>query len=349
MITALICAVIAAAYLSLFYIWGRTYLTILHVHADISNSVLFGFVLMVSAFQLFYLPFFFARGSFRILTIVWLAVLAMVTGCMVLYIKRRSTGIRKAIVSKGQMIGIAALIGLTLFLCAEIAFHARPYGADTNSYIAAINQMVYDDVICIDRGALNVHHGLTNIFALFGISSLITGVRPYYVALHTMRYVGVIVTAIAAYNAGKTLISKDQKENVSWTGIGTALLTLLIFSCWSSMYGGAFFWQRTNEAKAYCQLVLFPIAFIVTIQMFQNKEKRNILWKKQLLIGFSAVPISVSSMSAYPIFMLICMVALLIYDRFKIVKATIGYSVLCVLPNLIYLVLYYTSQNWFAF
>ena len=345
---ALFCAVIAAAYLGLFYIWGRTYLTVLNAHADVSSSILFGFILMTSAFQVIYLPFLLARGSFRTLTYVWLIILALITGEMIFYISRKTARVQRKRTSKGRIIGMLFLAGLTLFLCLEIAYHARPYGADTNFYIDEINNMVYDDVISISGSRLDIHHGVTNIFALFGISSLITGIRPYYIALHTMRYVGVILTAFTAYNAGKTL-GTNQEKGISWMGIGTCFLTVLFFSSWSSLYGGAFFWQRTNEAKAYCQLVLFPIAFIVIIQMFQNREERKVLWKKQMLVGFSAIPIAVSSLSAYPFFMLIGMVALIVYDRFKNVKETIGYSVLCVLPNLIYLVLYFVSRNWSAF
>ena len=346
--TAFICALIAVAYISLFYIWGRAYLTFLHAKVDISSSVLFGFVLMVSAFQVIYLPFFFARGSFRILAILWLIMLGIVTGGMIFYINKKENRSYNERPSIERVLGVAFIVGLTVFLCMEIAFHARPYGHDTNYYIAVINDMVYHDIICIDSGALDVHHGLTNIFALFGISSWFTGIRPYYVALHTMRYIGVILTAFVAYSAGK-MLSANQEEGISWMGIGTAFFTLLFFSFWSSMYGGAFFWQRTNEAKAYCQLVLFPIAFIVMIQMFQNREERKTLWRKQMLVGFSAIPIAVSSMSAYPFFILIGMAALLAYDRLKKAKATIGYSMMCVLPNLIYLVLYYTSKTWFAF
>ena len=341
------CIGITAAWLGLFYIWGKTLLTLFRLRSYFSNSVLFGLVSMSAVFQLFYLPFFFTRGSYHSLMILWSILLVGITGAMLIYLRRHEKKHRKAPLTKGQVIAAAAAIAVTLFLCAIAAYHPRSYGYDTNYYISIVNDMIYRDVICITDGALDVHHGLTNLFAMLGMASWLTGISPFYLEMHSMRYFGVILTALAACNAGRCLFH-EENSRISIAGSAMAILVPIIFSFWGSMYGGAFFWQRTNEAKAICQLALFPLAFTVIIQLFQNHDERKKRWWEQAVIGLSAVPISVSSIFVYPALILIGMIGLLAHDRFRNFRSSVGYSVLCVLPNLIYLVVYYASKYWVA-
>ena len=187
-ITVLVCMMIAGVYLGLFYIWGRAFLTFLHDRIYFSNSVLFGFTLMISVYQILYLPFFLGRGSYRALTFVWLLLLAGATGFFVwrMFSQRGRNQLQPA--SMGQW-GLLAFTAIFLaWLCLRVAFHPRPYGADTNYYISVMNDMVYRDFIYQKSGMVDVHHGLNSLFAFFGTASLITGLPPFYLELHTMRF-----------------------------------------------------------------------------------------------------------------------------------------------------------------
>jgi len=338
---------IAAAYMWLFYIWGKAFLIFNRSVYSMSKSILFGFLAMVSVFQFFYLPFFLLRGSFKTLASIWLAFIALTTPRLFFYNRKHSVKQNSEHISIGKIICFTVAIGLNIFLCIQVAYHPRPYGADTNYYISVMNDMVYHDIICIDSNGLDMHHGLTNIFAFFGVAAWLTGVRPFYLELHTMRYIVVLLTAITAYYGGETLF--HDKHRISWPGIGMAIIIPVLFSFWDSMYGGAFFWQRANEAKAICQLVLFPIALVGMLQFFENSINTKTIWHEQLLIGFAAVPITISSLSIYPVFLLIIIFAIAAYRRMRGIKELVRYGILCVMPNLVYFAIYITSKYWIAF
>lgn len=232
-----------------------------------------------------------------------------------------------------------AVIIFVSWLAVRIGLHPRPFGPDTDTYIDAMNRMVYWDIIWQRSGELYLHSGLNSHFALFSTISLVFGIHPYYVAHFIMRFLGVALTSMVAYRTGKAWIDGSH-DGISYYGLALSVLVPLGMTFWNSIYTGYFFWLRTNEAKAYCQLILLPLALSVCGEMFMEEGDRLILWKKQMAIGLAAVPIATSSMTAYLLLLFIHMVGLIVHDRFRRTKETVLSALSCMLPNICYLALY---------
>lgn len=337
------CGLITVCYLILFFFWGRTFLSLIHARTYISDCLAFGYIFMQAFFQIVYLPFLLSRGSFRALSYTWIIILVIITCLMLVFLRKNGELKFRIQSSKKRLSGAAIVLIITVSLTLLIASRPRPYGADTVGYINPMNWMVYDDSIFI-QGSVNFHHGLNSIFALFTIPAIITGIRPIYLAEFTMREVSIILTISIAYRTGRVAF-KDYKNDISYYGLALSVIVMDILMMWESPYISQFFYRRSNEAKAFCQFVLLPLAFSVWIQLFQNNENDKHLWAEQFLLGFAAIPVATSSMTVYPIMTIIATAGLLVCNRLKRIKTILLKSFLCILPNLLYMGLYIISKQ----
>ncbi len=334
----LICWGVAIIFLAMFYIWGKSFLSIICANADMSSSILFGFLIVLLSYQIPYLPVFLCRGSYRNLSWCWFAVTGIVTILLLIRLcKNHEVTIEKA--SKTELISITLVSAVIIFICSFISLHPpAAYGQDTNTYISAMNEMRYEDRIWISWDNPAIHHGLTSLFGFMTVPSLIINIRPYFCNLFTMRILLVLLTALSMYRIGKIAFS-EAEQKISLKGLWLSVLVLMLFMFWNSDYQAHFFFRRSNEAKAFCQFVLFPLAFSVFLQMLQKSKQRKSLWIEQILIGFSAVAVSMSSLSGYPFLVLLGTIAILVNDHFKRFIQTIILGILCIIPNIIYLLI----------
>ena len=349
----LLCSLITVGFLVVLYIWGKAFLTAIHGETGICDSILFGFAVIHVIFQVFYLPFLLTRGSFRSLAIIWTIVSFIFTLALIIYLKRKTIKTRDTLknisfrdtihrLSTAQIISFTLVVAMNLFLCWYIGCRPRHNGVDTIQYIQRMNEMVYRGYLWNNGNTLEIHQGLNSFYSLFAIISWITGVRPLYINCFTMRFLGIIFSSMLAYRFGR--IAFGKKNGVYPMAVAVIVPTAMMV--WNSDYAtGMFFYERTNESKAFCQFMLFPLAVSILVQMFQEGNDRKPLWKEQIIIGLSAVPIAVSSMTIYPALMFVGLVGLLVYDRFKGAGRTVLKSFLCVLPNILYIGFYVLYQK----
>ena len=339
----LLCCGIVLAYLGISYIWGRNFLSLIRAKVDLSSSILFGFIILLTSYQIPYMPFFLLRGSYKTLSLAWLAVISLITIYLLFrLIKAKTIVLVKA--DRLQIISIGIVSALFIYLCVFISMHSPAYGSDIDAYIDSMNAMCYNDSIWIQEGYLNIHHGMNSIFGMMTIPSLILGIRPYYMSLFTMRILLVLLSGMAVYRIGKSAL-KEEIENISLSALWMSAIVSVIIMFWNSDYQAHFFFRRSNEAKAYCQFVLYPLGFSVFLQMCTEKTERKGLWIQQFFVGLSAVAISMSSLTGYPFLVLMGMMAVLAYDKFRKPVKTILWSLLCVAPNLMYILLYLLDKN----
>ena len=341
------CCVCAALFLAVFYVWGKALLRLLKVKDGFCDCVLFGFILLLATYQVPYVPALFLRWSYRAITIPWMLAAGVGTVLLGVWLARLRafSPARLGIVEwLGIVLGAAGIV----FLCGFIALHSPAYGYDTNTYISSMNAMYYNDTIWIGipTAGVNVHNGLNSIYGFMTIPSLLFGIRPYYVSLFTMRILLIVLTMLAAYRIGKTIFGEDEK-GVSLPALWGMLMTALLLLFWDSPYQAQFFFRRSNEAKAYCQFVLLPLAFSVFLRLFKEQARRRPYWILQLIVGLGAVATSMSSLTAYLLLVFVGMAALMAHDKLKHGIGTIAWSVLCVIPNLMYAVLYYMYNRGF--
>lgn len=341
--TFVACVGIAFAWMALFYLWGRGFLTWIKAERDIASCIPFGYLVFQVVYQIIYLLFYFTRGSYRMTVYIWFGVVAVGSILLIKYLQKHSNGQKhgsKIREKAGICVAALAVIGLALY----IALHVPYYGADTVTYINTMNESYYRDSIWVESGLLKFHFGMSSMYQLHTIPSILTGIKPYYISLFTVRIVGICLFSLIVYQMG-LVVFRQNKEGFSWPSVILAVIVPYLLMFWGSNYTAEFFYWRINEAKGYCQFVLLPIGFSVFLSMFQNNADRKILWKKQFLVGLSAVPVSASSLSAYLFLLLMGLAALLAYDRMKSVLNTIGRIVICALPNLVYLILYFMEKQ----
>ena len=336
-------------YIWVSYLWGKSFLSLVKIRADLSSSVLFGFIAVLFTYQVFYLPFFLSRGSYRIMSFSWLAIATLFT--IYLFIREiREKDFFKPQITRLQAFSACTVSALVIFTCVFTSLHVPGYGSDIDYYISTMNMMYNDDVMWINsNGVLNIHNGSNSLFGLMTIPSLITGIRPYYLSVFTMRILLVVLAVLTVYRIGKIVFANDN-QGISQSALWMSAFVVMLLMFWNSMYQPHFFFRRSNEAKAYCQFILHPLAFSIFLQMCKENENRKALWKEQVLVGLSAVAVSMSSLTAYPLLVFVGCVAILAYDRFNGTIRTSLYALLCAAPNLLFAVFFFlVKKGYFVF
>ena len=328
--------------MALFYLWGRWFTGFIHADQDIASCIAFGYLVLQVIYQAIYLPFFLSKGSYRMVSYSWIVVVVIASVFLVLNLKKNPC--KKITLKKREKLGLGLASIMVIGLAAYISLHVPFYGADTETYISRMNDAYYMDSMWVRWGSLSVHHGLCSMFHFFTVSSLLTGIKPYYISLFTVRITGVCMSSMIVYKIGCTIF-KRKGASFCWPAVVLSVLCPVLLLLWGSNYTAEFFYWRINEAKGYCQFVLLPEGFSVFLEMLKSENSRKIAWKKQMLIGLAAMPVSSSSMTPYIFLVIMGTVAILAFDKLKDGWRTIGNAVICSLPNLLYLILYVLEQK----
>ena len=339
--TFVACVGIAFAWMGLFYLCGKGFLTVIKAEKDVASCIPFGYLVLQVIYQIIYLPFYFIKGSYRATVYIWIGIVMVGSVLLVLNLKRNSVEHKKKLEAK-EKLGICIAAIVVFGLAVYISLHVPFYGQDTVTYISAMNESFYRDVMWISTKS-EFHYGMCSMFQFFTISSVLTGIRPYYISLFTVRIVGIGLFSMICYRMGSIVFSKTDK--FCWPAILLSVLVTFLLMLWGSMYTAEFFYWRINEAKGFCQFVLLPLGFSVFLNMFKSNVERKDLWLEQLLVGIGAVAVSASSLTPYLFLLLMGTFALLAYDKLKDGWKTIGHSVICAVPNLLYLIVYVFERN----
>lgn len=341
--TFIACAFIAFAWMGLFFLWGRAFLIAIKAEGDIASSIAFGYLILQVIYQVIYLPCFFSRGSFRTTAYIWIGVVGIFSLLLLVFLRKHLHGGGEKLKTI-EIIGICSSATLILALASFISLHVPFYGQDTVEYISTMNTAFYSDSMWVKSGELSLQHGLCSMFHFFTISSLLTGIKPYYISLFTVRIVGICLFSFILYRTGVIVFQKERKT-FCWSAVVLAVLAPTLLMFWGSNYTAEFFYWRINEAKGYCQFVLLPLGFSVFLSMFRGVESRKNLWKEQLIVGLAAIPVSSSSMTPYIFLVFMGTCGLIVNDRLKNGWNTIKQAVVCATPNLVYLALYILEQK----
>lgn len=343
--TFITCVGLAFAWMALFYLWGRGFLTIIKAERDIASCIPFGYLVLQVIYQVIYLPFYFTRGSYRATVYIWLGIVAAGSVALFFYLRRHPSEQKiklKGIERGGICIAAFLVLGLAFF----IALRVPLYGADTVRYITAMDECYYKDAMWIESGELNFHFGMCSMFQFFTIPSVLTRIKPYYISLFTVRIVGVCLFSLIVYRTG-TIVFKKNSKTICWSAAVLSVICPYLLMIWGSMYTAEFFYWRINEAKGFCQFVLLPIGFLVFLNMFKKGINRNPMWKQMLLVGLASIAISSSSLTPFMFLLLLGCSALLLHDRLAGGWKTIRWSAICAIPNLFYLFVYVLEKKGF--
>ena len=340
--TFVACVLISFAWMGLFFLWGRSFLTFINAERGAASSIVFGYLVLQSFYQVLYLPFFLTRGSYRALSFTWIGLVIIVSISLAQYIYKHPTENRNQ-KSRREKAGILLASIIILSLAIYIALHVPYYGRDTITYISEMNQNYYRDTMWVDSGMLYLHSGICSMFELFTTTSILTGIKPYYISLFTVRVIGICLIAFVVYRTGVIVFGKQS--SFCWSALVLSVLAPTLLMFWGSQYTAEFFYWRINEAKGYGQFILLPIGFSIFLDMLRKNAERKVLWKEQFVIGLAAIPVSASMLTPYIFLLLMGTISLLAYDKFRKGLKTIGQSIICALPNIFYLIIYMLASK----
>lgn len=336
--TFVACTLVAFAWILLFFLWGKSFLLFIHANTDTASSIAFGYLIIQTVYQIIYLPFYFTRGSFRSVTYTWMGIVAIGSVLLIHYLLKHPSE-KKQKMKTIEKAGICVSSLLVLALSFYITHLVPYYGADTVTYISKMNEFYYKDSLWVNSGNLSFHYGMCSMLEFFTAPTLLTGIKPYYLSIFTVRIVGICLFSLVLYRTGNIIFNKGDRVFCFPAAVLSVLAPYLLMF-WGSNYTAEFFYWRINEAKGFCQFVLLPISFSIFIEMLKNSIGRKPLWKQQILVGFSSVAVSASSLTSYLFLLLMGTLAVLAYDKLKQGWRTIGYVILCSLPNMAYLSIY---------
>lgn len=272
-----------------------------------------------------------------------MGIVAIISVLLIIRLRKHSTE-QKQQLNTAEKVGICLASVVVLGLAVYVSLHVPYYGQDTRTYINTMNESYYRDTLWLFSGKLSFHYGMCSMFQFFTVPVLLAGIKPYYLSLFTIRVVGTCLLSMIVYRTG-VIVFKKSNNGFCWSALILSILVPYLLMFWGSMYTAEFFYWRINEAKGFCQFILLPLGFSVFLEMIKKDEERKTHWKEQLMVGLAAVSVSASSLMPYLFLVFLGTFAILGCDKLKEGWRTVSCSIVCMLPNLLYLAVYILEKN----
>lgn len=345
MIRVLKCMLAFVIYILIFDIFGTFVTNRLKWKLTQVERLLWGFFIYYSLFQCVYLPFVLLKQSFTFFSKVWLIVL----GVCVVMATSISIWKKDSFVSipKGtfhlKTTWIYYVILILLGLEAGFIMLQRFCGWDTAYYVGVMNEAIYTDAMYFYNGntgflevVLPLRYALSGFYMQFAICSKLLGVEPIVVSYYLVRLMCFSISCVIVYLIGKELFDRDNKKSLIMTFVWG-----LVNMFWYSTHATTFFMiLRGYEAKGYCANVVLPMVFYCLLRVMREGEKEKQNWQMLFLVALSSIAISMSSLVTVPVMIGTGMLTVFIAKRDKYALLN---GLICLLPNIIYLVVYLLS------
>ncbi len=334
----IICALIINLFL--FYCLGRGTLLVLKQNRSIGYCLLMGMCVNFTIFQIIALPLTLLKVSFNVLCVLSVIILVGAVAAMWLVY-------RKKMICQGQFclsndeIALLVFIILGFVLQLMISISENYWGFDTAYYIGTVsttlerNSMyVYDGMSGVQVNVLPFRYVLSSFYLYFAVVCKVFGIS----AIACFRYV-VATLCILFADTIIYLIGKKLFQNIAKSQCFTLLFIFLNFFWVSGVNSSRFLLSRGYEAKGFCANVLIPMIWLIGLEIFKGKENDRVnAWKMMFVLGLACIPISMSSILIAPIMIFCVTVTCVLVDKdFKAIK----YGIACVLPNVIYAIVYF--------
>lgn len=330
-----------------FLIFGTVAKRILRLNLKSYETIIAGFFLYFGFFQIVALPLILLQYPFHILFYLWIGICVIINVYVIIF--ARNSLLNEAFIITGWLgqqkryliIGVLLCIGFTCY------FHAvQPYmGWDTSYYVGTVNTTVYTDTMYVYNGNSGVKEQINFRYALsaFYIHSAFLCKLGNVSALIMQKYVvgalcicmhGLIIFAI-----GKKIFRGNSVRALQFL-IAEIVLNYGFCTIYTT---SSFLLIRGYEAKGFCANVIIPAIFYITLCLWNDVRKRE-KWVILFLISFASVPVSMSSILIVPAMLAIVLATELIIKRDLHI---IWKGILCVIPNGIYLIVYYLYTQGF--
>lgn len=341
------CLATIVFYLIVFAVMGYLISNLIKYKAVWIEYLFLGFFGYFALFQGVALPLILMKKPLTLLVQIWLAVLAVITITffVVLYRnkkvskeqKRESVGsVVRTIIQNPYLFLYAALV---LFVC-YFTMIQNYWGWDTAYYIGTVSTTVDTNTMYQfsgetgrPLGAIPFRYALSSFYMNSAVFCKVTGIAPVMFQKYVMGILCVLLYHIVLYLIGKEVFFGKSQKAFLFAFVAGALNFFFV----SEFTTAQFLLFRSYEAKGYCANVMIPAVLWALIRIHRELENRE-NWRLLSLLMLASVPISMSSILIVPAIVVIALLAETIVNR-KV--KVIGYGMVCLIPNVIYLVVYF--------
>lgn len=346
MVELLKCGAMLIFFCLMFSMMGYMICSWMKYKAEVLECVFLGFLGYFALFQCVALPLIFLKQSLSLLIILWCVVLvALSVVCVAIFYRQRrlkGKGIQfLQILSVKESLKnpcMICFIFIMIFACYFAAIQNQ-WGWDTAYYVGTISTTVDTNTMyqfCGETGRelkqIPFRYAISAFYMNSAVFCKVLGISPIMFQRYVMGTVCVLLYFVVLYLIGKELF-KGQSKKIFFFGSVVAALNFFFVSEFTT---SQFLLFRSYEAKAYCANIIIPGLFWILIRIHKEIEKKE-NWKILFLVTLASVPVSMSAILIIPLITVIGILAeALVNKKAKL----IGYGLLCLIPNGIYLVIY---------
>lgn len=308
-----------------------------------------GFFGYFGLFQLAALPLIFFKAPFHVLVILWgiVSVLILLKG--IIWNRKelwqRFCMMKQELSVRQWYLALVALILLLLLIVYQCIHYYM--GFDTAFYVGTINTTLYTDRMYLYDGEtgliekyLDMRYALSGFYMNTAFWCKVLGVAPIIAQNYGMGSICALMAVLLMFLIGKQIFHDDSRKSYLYTCIIIGLNCLFV-----SGYSTAdFLLYRNSESKGFCANVVIVAVFYAIAALWENVERKE-NWRLLFFIAAASVPVSMSAIFIVPAMIgIAALTECLIWKKIRY----LWYGILCVLPNVVYLLLYflYTRKIW---
>ena len=337
--------------LMVFFCVGSLLMAGLKMKAETSLALLMGYLLYFSVFEFLAVPMTLKWVKLSTLSHIWAVLLAacFLAACLFLHrVWREQLARIKGIFRKHSWL-LLLVAAVVVFQCLLVAAY-QDGSADATHYIGTVSTSVYTDTLArYDplTGSLQRYFNLRYDLSAYPMNNavwcVLLGIHPMVQAKVVMSVINMLMINLLVYQIGKSLFQGDEKK-ADLMVLFVCLMQLFSFSIYTT---GTFGFMRVYEGKALLANISIPAALLVSISLWMEEKGRNTAaWILLFLASVSALTFSGSSI-IYPVAVSTAVLPVMIWK--KKLSYAIPYA-LCVLPGLLYAMVYFSAKiGWIAF
>lgn len=346
----ILCLGMILVLLVLYMIFGKAASRIFKLQLGNGVCLIFGVLVYYGIFQLAAIPLIMLKQPLSLLMVLWLTVLAIVV-VGYLWVEKKNLRGSFCLSGKKGSITVVKVLMLALVMLQMYYIITNEYlGWDTAAYIGTVETSAVRNSMYLYQGEsgkaiskIDLRYALSGFYMHSAIWCRLLRIRALYFAKIVQGGVLAVLANLLIYCLGcfffsgksyQELIPEKKVEDCA-SGLVIACIVINVF--FDSIYSTSdFLLSRALEAKAYCANFVLPGILLFGLMLWREGQKRE---TKVCLFAAacSSVAISMSSLVIAPAMVTIMLLPML--SKWKL-GAWLRYYFLCVLPNVVYLVLY---------
>ena len=328
--------------LLIYFMMGSLLLRILKVRQENFLALIFGFILYFTCFEAAAVPATLAWVPLKVFSYGWLAFLLVICLLSVIFCSKRWAEHLKEETHIWEEHSGMLLLGVVVVLvqCFLVIFY-QDSSMDSAYYVGVTSTSVYTGQMWRqnpETGRTLTTFPYRYVFSSYPIHnavwSVLLNIHPLIQTKMIMSVFHVLIQNMIVYITGIFLFDNDKKKADLMVFF---VFVIQIFS--DTMYTqGTFFFTRTSEGKSF-----LANAFVFMVLMFCAwfwREGRQCVWCGMFLLAFSSMAFGGSAMTLAAVMPAAMLPVIWIKKKY----AHILYLVVCMLPFLLYFILYYGGR-----